>query len=107
MDNIRENEYAEKLSKMIQCETVSVKDIPNKEKFDNFHIVLRELFPTVFSKCEVVEIDSSLLIKMKGKGMGEPILLMSHQDVVAATGEWKYPPFSGAIAEGKVWEEVL
>ncbi len=28
---------------------------------------------------------------------------MSHQDVVPAEGEWSYPPFSGQIAEGKVW----
>ena len=28
---------------------------------------------------------------------------MSHMDVVEASGEWKYPYFSGAIAEGKVW----
>ena len=28
---------------------------------------------------------------------------MSHQDVVEATGEWKYPPFSGQIAEGRIW----
>lgn len=101
--NEREREYAEKLSKMIQCETISVKDVPNKEKFDQFHVLLRELFPLVFTKCEVVEIDSSLLIKMKGKGKGEPILLMSHQDVVSANGDWTYPPFSGLIKDGKVW----
>jgi carboxypeptidase PM20D1 len=29
---------------------------------------------------------------------------MSHQDVVSAEGEWKYPPFSGHIdKEGRVW----
>lgn len=28
---------------------------------------------------------------------------MSHHDVVPAEGEWKYPPFSGEIAEGSVW----
>lgn len=28
---------------------------------------------------------------------------MSHQDVVPAEGEWKYPPFSGEIADGRVW----
>jgi len=28
---------------------------------------------------------------------------MSHQDVVEAPGAWKYPPFSGTIAEGKLW----
>ncbi len=95
--------YAEKLSKMIQVETVSQPDVPNTEKFDRFHECLKELFPLVFSKCEVKYIDSSLLIKWKGNGKSEPILLMSHQDVVPAEGEWKYPPFSGAIEEDRVW----
>lgn len=99
----RERTYAEKLSRMIQVETVSEKGKDNKEKFDRFHAVLRELFPLLFSKAEVVEIDSSLLIRIPGKGKGEPILFMSHQDVVEATGEWENPPFSGAIKDGKVW----
>ena len=28
---------------------------------------------------------------------------MAHQDVVPAEGEWKYPAFSGTVADGKVW----
>lgn len=96
-------EYAEKLSKMIQCETVSVSGVPNTEKFDRFHEVLKSLFPNVFSKCEVKYIDSSLLIKYKGKSDKNPILLMSHQDVVSADGEWKYPPFSGKIVDRTIW----
>lgn len=99
----RDLNYAKKLSKMIQCETISVRDVPNTEKFEHFQEVLKELFPLVFSRCDVRKFESSLLIKLKGNGKGEPILLMSHQDVVPATGEWKYPPFSGAIEEGKVW----
>ncbi|MBS7379602.1 MAG: M20/M25/M40 family metallo-hydrolase, partial [Sphaerochaetaceae bacterium] len=95
--------YAEKLSRMIQCETISVPDVPNTEKFDRFHSVLQELFPLVFRKGEVHYIDSSILIRWQGKGKKEPILLMSHQDVVPAEGEWKYPPFSGEIADGRVW----
>lgn len=30
-------------------------------------------------------------------------LLMSHQDVVSAEGTWEHEPFSGDIADGKVW----
>jgi carboxypeptidase PM20D1 len=37
----------------------------------------------------------------------QPIILMAHQDVVPVTAgterDWKYPPFSGQIAEGAVW----
>ena len=39
----------------------------------------------------------------KGTGDGMPILLMSHQDVVPAEGKWEHEPFSGDIADGKVW----
>ncbi|MBQ0071906.1 MAG: M20/M25/M40 family metallo-hydrolase, partial [Spirochaetales bacterium] len=99
----REQLLAYKLSRMIQCETISEKGKPNAEKFEAFQKVLAELFPNVFSKAEVIHIDSSLLIKWKGQGKAEPMLLMSHQDVVPAEGEWKYPPFSGKIAEGRVW----
>ncbi|MBO5769884.1 MAG: M20/M25/M40 family metallo-hydrolase [Spirochaetales bacterium] len=99
----KEMMYAEKLSKMIQVETISERGVANKHKFDQFHVVLKELFPRVFAECEVVEIDSSLLIKMKGKSNGDPILFMSHQDVVSATGKWQHEPFSGDIADGAVW----
>ena len=60
--------YAEKLSRMIQCETISVPDVPNTEKFDRFHSVLQELFPLVFKNGEVHYIDSSILIRWQGKG---------------------------------------
>ncbi|MGE0283631.1 MAG: M20 family peptidase [Rhizobiaceae bacterium] len=33
----------------------------------------------------------------------KPIVLMAHQDVVPAEGNWKHPPFDGVIAEGAVW----
>lgn len=102
-DEKRIDEYAEKLSKMVQVETVSSRNDPQVEKFLNFHKLLEDLFPNVFSVCEKIEIDGNLMLKWKGKTDKEPILLMSHMDVVEANGEWKYPPFSGEIAEGKVW----
>ncbi len=94
---------AEKLSKMIQCDTTSHPFVPEIEKFREFHKVLEDLFPLVHKKLERTDIDGNLLYYWKGKSSEKPILLMSHQDVVPAEGEWKYPPFSGKIAEGKVW----
>ena len=96
-------EYARKLSVMVQKETISYREDPTVEKFLEFHVVLEELFPTVFARCEKIVIDGNLLLKWKGKNDKDPILLMSHMDVVEAGGEWKYPPFSGTVAEGKVW----
>ncbi len=99
----RVDEYARKLSVMVQKETISYREDPTVEKFLEFHVVLEELFPTVFARCEKIVIDGNLLLKWKGKTSKDPILLMSHMDVVEAGGEWKYPPFSGTVAEGKVW----
>ena len=102
-DQQRIDDYAGKLSKMVQVETISDRSHCDVEKFRRFHALLEEMFPKVFAACEKIEIDGSLMLKWKGKTDKQPILLMSHMDVVEATGTWKYPPFSGEIAEGRVW----
>ena len=95
--------YAKKLSAMIRQETVSVPGEDQRDKFLAFHRVLEELFPLVHTHLEKTEIDGNLLFFWKGKSDRRPLVLMSHQDVVPAEGDWNRPPFSGEIAEGKVW----
>ena len=102
-DPKRAQVYAETLSKMVQCETVSYRDQKDVTKFIQYQKQLEALFPHVFSTCEKYEFEGSFLLKWKGQGLGDPILLMSHQDVVQAEGTWKYEPFSGKIADGAVW----
>ena len=100
----RAREYGRRLSKLIQKETISARGDTDRTKFYDFHKELETLFPKVHQTCEKHEFDGSLLFKWKGKGNHEPILLMSHQDVVEATGDWKHEPFSGDIDEkGCVW----
>lgn len=94
---------AEKLSKMVQYDTTSHAGVTETEKFLGFHQILQELFPLVHEKLEKTQIDGNLLYYWKGKTSKKPILLMSHQDVVPAEGEWLHAPFSGDIADGKVW----
>ena len=94
---------AQKLSKMIQYDTTSHANVHEEEKFLGFHKVLGELFPLVHEKLERTVIDGNLLYYWKGKSSEKPILLMSHQDVVPAEGEWLHEPISGDIADGKVW----
>lgn len=94
---------AKKLSKMIQYDTTSYANTAEGEKFRGFHKVLEELFPLVHQKLEKTEIDGNLLYYWRGKSDKNPILLMSHQDVVAAEGAWIHEPFSGDIEDGKVW----
>lgn len=94
---------ARKLSTMIKYDTTSHANVPDVAKFLVFHKVLEELFPLVHKKLEKTEIDGNLLYYWKGKSSDKPILLMSHQDVVPAEGVWEHEPFSGDIADGKVW----
>ncbi len=47
---------------------------------------------------------ANLVCRYKGNGSAEPLLLAAHLDVVEAYPEhWKYPPFSGEIAEDCLW----
>ena len=102
-DPERSRVYAEKLSAMVRLETVSVPGEDLRDKFLSFHRVLEQLFPLVHEKLEKTEIDGNLLFFWKGKSDARPLVLMSHQDVVPAEGAWIHPPFSGDLADGKVW----
>jgi len=102
-DPEREQLCAEKLSAMVRVETVSTRGVSEPEKFRRLHAVMRELFPKVFETCEVTDLDGNLLLKWKGKSDKDPIMLMSHLDVVPAGSGWSRDPFGGEIAEGKVW----
>lgn len=100
----RASNYGQRLARMIRKETISARGDTDRTKFYQFHEELEALFPQVHKTCEKHEFQGSLLFRWKGKGDHEPILLMSHQDVVEATGEWSHEPFSGDIDEkGRVW----
>ena len=102
-DPVRESAYAEMLAKMVRYETVSYKGETQREKFLGFHKILEDLFPLVHKNLEKIEIDGSLLFHWKGKSNDRPLVLMGHQDVVPAEGEWEHAPFSGDIENGRVW----
>ena len=95
--------YAEKLAAMVRVDTTSHDSVADYERFAKFHRILEELFPLVHENLERTDIDGNLLYFWKGKQDDRPIVLMSHQDVVPAEGEWIHEPFSGDIADGKVW----
>lgn len=100
----RAEDYGSSLAEMIRCDTVSFRNQDDRSKFYAFHEKLERLFPNIHSKCEKHVFNGSLLFKWEGKGDTDPILLMSHQDVVEANGTWEHEPFSGDIDEkGRVW----
>ena len=84
--------YAQKLSRMVQCDTTSYpfSDIhPAEEqtaRFREYHHVLETLFPLVHRYLEKKDLDGNLLYVWRGKSSEKPIVLMGHQDVVPAAG---------------------
>ena len=100
----RAEKYGKQLSKLVQKETISSRYDEDRTKFLEFHELLEETFPNVHKTCEKHGFNGSLLFKWGGKGNSEPILFMSHHDVVEANGTWEHEAFSGDIDEnGCVW----
>ena len=99
----RIKQYSATLQSMIQFETISSEENNDVEKFRKFHKLLKKNFPNVFSKCEIEDYEGSLLIRWPGNNSERPVMFMNHQDVVEATGEWKYPPFAGKLKDGILW----
>ena len=91
-DPARAKAYGEKLAEMVRIETVSSRFDPDRKKFYDFQESLRALFPRVFDACEVHHPGDGLVLHLKAENpKGEPILLMSHHDVVEAGGEgWEH-----------------
>ncbi len=100
----RAEKYGRGLAAVIRRETISSRYDASREKFYKLHETLEELFPNVHAKCEKKVFDGSLLFKWDGKKNHDPILFMSHHDVVEAGGKWEHEPFSGDIdKKGRVW----
>lgn len=92
---------------LIRVKTISYNEVDKIEwaEFKAFEKVLADLYPSIhgaFTKTH--HGPSGLLFHMKGQSTGEPIVLMSHYDVVPVNQElWSVPAFDGLIKEGAVW----
>lgn len=103
MTDSRNAAYASTLSALIQAQTVSAVGQTDLSKFIAFHELLKKTFPNLFAAASAEEFHGSLLIRWPGKAGKDPVMLMSHHDVVEAPGDWTHGPFSGDISDGKVW----
>ena len=109
--NLDVSAAADRLARVIQIKTISFED-PSQIDYNallQFQDYLKKVFPLVHSKLERKVINKyALLYTWQGRDKNlSSILIYGHHDVVPAPDasgkEWKYPPFSGAIAEGYVW----
>jgi carboxypeptidase PM20D1 len=106
-DKAMAQKYAEDLAEMIRCKTVTnVTEDPEDgtNPFLKLHEVIERRFPLIHEKLENIPLGEPLLFRWRGKDSERgAIVLMSHQDVVPATGEWEHEPFSGDIEKGIIW----
>lgn len=94
--------YAIEFSKMLQVPTVTDCD---RAIFKNLHAVMRDIAPNFHTLPCANPRNSALVFKWEGKKHDRPLVLMGHQDVVpeGEHSKWKYPPYSGEIAEDRIW----
>ncbi|MCQ2399994.1 MAG: M20/M25/M40 family metallo-hydrolase, partial [Clostridia bacterium] len=95
------------LQSLIRFKTVSFDD-PSKEdaaEFEKLVNALPALYPNVYATCELKTFPGrALLFRWKGKGDGNPAVLMAHYDVVSVEEDkWEKPPFEGIIDNGYLW----
>jgi len=98
------------LSHSLQIQTISSQEQEgNAESLLAFLSFLAAAYPRVHTHLSREVFGGySLLYKWEGTNTAlKPILLMSHLDVVpvdaSTSSQWRYPPFSGAFAEGYIW----
>lgn len=102
---------ARDLSGALQIATVSYSSdaAPASSAFLAMHDYLQQRFPKVHETLQrEVVADLSLLFTWRGSDPSlAPILFSAHMDVVpvetGTEGDWTYPPFSGAVADGYIW----
>lgn len=101
----------EHVSKGLQIPTISNSKPIDYDQFTRFREFLEASYPLVHSTLERKIINQySLIYVWKGSdSQKKPILLMAHYDVFDVVGEkeWKYPPFSGTIADGYIWSRGI
>ncbi len=102
---------AEHLSQAVRIATISHQDKSQNDlaQWARLHDWLATTYPAAHKVMQrQIVLNHSLIYTWPGSDPSlAPIILMAHQDVVPISegteGQWKHPPFSGAIAEGAVW----
>ena len=95
----------EHLRQMIRCKTVSALEGHDEKEFRKFRNLLPEFYPRLFDASEVERVDTTgVLIRWRGREKGNPVVMLSHYDVVPAEeGSWDKPPFEAVLEDGVLW----
>ena len=102
----RTEKYIASFARIIQADTTTVAPYSTDlDRFYEFRRLLDEVFPHIVPICEYEDFSGSILLKWNGKNSGKkPAMFMYHHDVIPADpSKWSHPPFSGEVADGKLW----
>lgn len=102
-----EDKIVKDMVELLRCKTVSYNDesLVDKAEFQKFQDLLPNLYPGVHAHCtrELAGVNG-LLYHWKGKTDQEPVVLMSHYDVVPVEESlWEKPAFEGIVEAGVIW----
>ena len=106
---LNEEKAVERFSGALTFPTVPAKGAFRPEVFLSLHQYLEDQFPLVHSELQREVVGGfSLLYRWRGSDPdAQPILLMSHLDVVAVPAieerRWTHSPWSGEVADGYIW----
>ena len=95
------------MQQLIRCKTVSYNDesLVDKGEFEKFQALLPQLYPRIHETCTRKFLGvNGMLYHWKGKSSEEPVVFMSHYDVVPVEEEqWDKPAFEGILEDGVLW----
>ncbi len=105
--NLDEANILKTFIEMIQCKTVSYKDIrlEDDEEFIKFRNLLKEKYPAINTNCKLHNLGrTGVLYHWKGKSSNKATIFMAHYDVVPANeDQWEKEPFSAIIEDKILW----
>jgi len=106
-EQVDREKVTENLRTLVRFKTVSYRDhsLEDDAEFEGMIGVLPKLYPNVYEKCTLTRLpDRALLYHWKGKGDGEPSVLMAHYDVVPVNADaWEKPPFEAILEDDVIW----
>lgn len=99
-----QNEYLEKLSRMIATKTVWTPDNVNAEHYARLYKAIEEMFPNITEKATRLTFGGGCFVYViNGKNATKNVMLMSHHDVVDGDDTWHTDPFTPTVKDGYLY----
>lgn len=104
---LNEEKIVADMQQMLRCKTISYQEesLVDAAEFEKFQKLLPQLYPRIHETCtrEFLGVNG-MLYHWKGKSKEEPVVFMSHYDVVPVEEElWEKLPFEGVLEDGILW----